>query len=89
VKIPRLIAFLSKLNAATGLLTFLRDTQKLVTSGRYERIRATSAVNRNHLEKIQLGAHIHDLRALEDERARLMEQLKDLQEPRAVEIELA
>ncbi len=89
VKIPRLIAFLSKLNAPTGLLTFLRDTQKLVTSGRYERIRATSAVNRNHLEKIQQGAHIDDLRALEDERARLMEQLKDLQEPRAVEIELA
>jgi hypothetical protein len=89
VKIPRLIAFLSKLNAPTGLLTFLRDTQKLVTSGRYERIRATSAVNRNHLEKIQQGAHIDDLRALEDERARLMEQLEDLQEPRAVEIELA
>lgn len=88
VKIPRLIAFLSKLNAPTDLLTFLRKTQKLVTSGRYERIRATSAVNREHLEKIQQGAHIDDLRALEDERARLMKQLKDLQEPRAVEIEL-
>jgi hypothetical protein len=89
VKIRRLIPFLSKLNAPTGLLTFLRETQKLVTSGRYERIRATSAVNRDHLEKIQQGAHIGDLRALEDERARLMKQLKDLQEPRAVEIELA
>jgi len=89
VKIRRLIPFLSKLNAPTGLLTFLRETQKLVTSGRYERIRATSAVNREHLEKIQRGAHVDDLRALEDERARLMMQLKDLQEPRAVEIELA
>ncbi|MGB9371976.1 MAG: hypothetical protein WCB79_08625 [Halobacteriota archaeon] len=89
VKIRRLIPFLSKLNAPTGLLTFLRETQKLVTSGRYERIRATSAVNRDHLEKIQQGAHLGDLRALEDERARLMKQLEDLQEPRAVEIELA
>jgi hypothetical protein len=89
VKIRRLIPFLSKLSAPTGLLTFLRETQKLVTSGRYERIRATSAVNRDHLEKIQQGAHIGDLRALEDERARLMKQLKDLLEPRAVEIELA
>ena len=89
VKIPRLIAFLSKLNAPTGLLTFLRKTKKLVTSGRYERIRATSAVNREHLKKIQQGAHIDDLRALEDERARLMKQLNDLEEPRAVEIELA
>ena len=88
VKIRRLIPFLSKLNAPTGLLTFLRETQKLVTSGRYERIRATSAVNRDHLEKIQQGAHLGDLRALEDERARLMKQLEDLQEPRAVEIEL-
>jgi len=89
VKIRRLIPFLSKLNAPTGLLTFLRETQKLVTSGRYERIRATSAVNRDHLEKIQQGAHLGDLRALEDERARLTKQLEDLQEPRAVEIELA
>lgn len=89
VKIRRLIPFLSKLNAPTGLLTFLRDTQKLVTSGRYERIRATSVVNRDHLEKIQQGAHLGDLRALEDERARLTKQLEDLQEPRAVEIELA
>jgi hypothetical protein len=89
VKIRRLIPFLSKLNAPTGLLTFLRDTQKLVTGGRYERIRATSAVNRDHLEKIQQGAHLGDLRALEDERARLTKQLEDLQEPRAVEIELA
>jgi len=89
VKIRRLIPFLSKLNAPTGLLTFLRETQKLVTSGGYERIRATSAVNRDHLEKIQQGAHLGDLRALEDERARLTKQLEDLQEPRAVEIELA
>jgi hypothetical protein len=89
VKIRRLIAFLSKLHAPTGLLTFLRQTQKLVTSGRYERIRATSAVNREHLEKIQQGAHLEDLRTLEDERARLMQQLKDLQEPRAVEVGLA
>jgi hypothetical protein len=89
VKIRRLIPFLSKLNAPTGLLTFLRQTQKLVTSGRYERIRATSAVNRDHIEKIQQGAHLGDLRALEDERSRLMKQLEDLQEPRAVEIELA
>jgi hypothetical protein len=89
VKIRRLIPFLSKLNAPTGLLTFLRETQKLVTSGQYERIRATSAVNRDHLEKIQQGAHLGDLRALEDERARLTKQLEDLQEPRAVEIELA
>jgi hypothetical protein len=89
VKIRRLIPFLSKLNAPTGLLTFLRETQKLVTSGRYERIRATSAVNRDHLEKMKQGAHIGDLRALEDEHARLMKQLKDLQEPRVVEIELA
>jgi hypothetical protein len=89
VKIRRLIPFLSKLNAPTGLLTFLRETQKLVTSGRYERVRATSAVNRDHLEKIQQGAHLGDLRALEDERARLTKQLEDLQEPRAVEIELA
>ena len=89
VKIPRLIAFLSKLNAPTGLLTFLRKTKKLVTSGRYETIRATSAVNWEHLETIQHGAHIDGLRALEDERARLMQQLKDLQEPRVVEIELA
>ena len=59
-----------------------------MTSGRYERIRAASAVNREHLEKIQQGANIDDLRALEDERTRLMKQLKDLQEPRAVEIEL-
>ncbi|HYC19312.1 MAG TPA: hypothetical protein VEF35_01665 [Candidatus Bathyarchaeia archaeon] len=88
VKIRRLIPFLSKLNAPPGLLTFLRETQKLVTSGRYERIRATSAVNRDHLEKIQQGAHLGDLRALEDERERLMKQLEHLQEPRAVETEL-
>jgi hypothetical protein len=89
VKIRRLITFLSKLNAPPTLLTFLRETRKLVTSGRYETIRAARTVNREHLEKAQQGSHVDDLRGLEEERGRLMQQLKDLQEPRAVETELA
>jgi len=89
VKIPRIIAFLSKLGAATNLLTFLRETQKLVTSGHYERTRAASLVDREHLEKVQQGTHIADLEALQDERAILVKELKELQNPRAVELELA
>ncbi len=89
VKIPRIIAFLSKLGAATNLLTFLRETQKLVTSGRYERIRVASLVDREHLEKVQKGTHIADLEALQDERAIVVKKLKELQNPRTVELELA
>ena len=89
VKIKRLIPFLSKLNAPPTLLTFLRETQKLVTSGQYERIRMTNGVNREHLEKIQRGAHKEDLSALEDERAHLITQLENLQDPRSVEDGLA
>ncbi len=89
VKIPRIIAFLSKLGAATNLLTSLRDIQKLVTSGDYERIRATSLVNREHLEKVQQKTHVTDLDALQEERAILVKELKELQNPRAVELNLA
>ena len=89
VKIPRIIAFLSKLGAATDLLTSLRETQKLVTSGRYEKIRATTVVNREHLEKVQQGTHIADLEALQDERAILVKEIEELQNPRDVELELA
>lgn len=89
VKIPRIIAFLSKLGAATNLLTSLRETQKLVTSGHYERMRAASLVDREHLEKVQQGTHIADLEALQDERAILVKELKELQNPRAIELELA
>ena len=89
VKIPRIIAFLSKLGAATNLLTSLRETQKLVTSGHYEKIRATTLVDREHLEKVQKGTHMADLEALQDERAILVKELKELQNPRAVELELA
>jgi hypothetical protein len=89
VKIPRIIAFLSKLGAATNLLTSLREIQKLVTSGDYERIRATTLVNREHLEKVQQKTHIADLDALQDERAILVKELQELQNPRAVELKLA
>ena len=89
VKIPRIIAFLSKLGAATDLLTSLREMQKLVTSGRYEKIRATTVVNREHLEKVQQGTHIADLEALQDERAILVKEIEELQNPRAVELDLA
>ena len=89
VKIPRIIAFLSKLGAATDLLKSLREMQKLVTSGRYEKIRATTVVNREHLEKVQQGTHIADLEALQDERAILVKEIEELQNPRAVELELA
>jgi hypothetical protein len=89
VKIPRIIAFLSKLSATINLLTSLREIQKLVTSGDYEKIRATTLVNRKHLEKVQQKAHIADLDALQDERASLVEELKGLQNPRAVELTLA
>lgn len=89
VKIPRIIAFLSKLSATINLLTSLREIQKLVTSGDYEKIRATILVNRKHLEKVQQKAHISDLDALQDERASLVEELKGLQNPRAVELTLA
>lgn len=89
VKIPRIIAFLSKLNAATNLLTSLREIQKLVTSGDYERIRATTLVNREHLEKVQQKTHIADLDAMQDEHAILVKELKELQNPRIVELTLA
>ncbi|MGZ7127238.1 MAG: DUF7118 family protein [Halobacteriota archaeon] len=89
VKIPRTVAFLSKLGAATNLLTSLRETQKLVTSGHYEKIRATTLVNREHLEKVQHGTYVANLEALQDERAILVKELKELQNPRAVELELA
>jgi hypothetical protein len=89
VKIPRIIAFLSKLGAVTSLLTSLREIQKLVTSGDYERIRATTMVNREHLERVQQKTHITDLNALQDERAALVKELKELQNPRAVELTLA
>ncbi|MGZ4880231.1 MAG: DUF7118 family protein [Halobacteriota archaeon] len=89
LKIPRIIAFLSKLSATTNLLTFLREIQKLATSGDYERIRATTLVNRKHLEKVQKKAHIADLEALQDEQASLVKELKGLQNPKAVELNLA
>jgi hypothetical protein len=89
VKIPRIVAFLSKLGAATNLLTSLREIQRLVSSGDYERIRATTLVNREHLEKVQQKTHITDLDALQDEHATLVKELKELQNPRAVEITLA
>jgi len=89
VKIPRIVAFLSKLGAATNLLTSLREIQRLVSSGDYERIRATTLVNREHLEKVQQKTHIPDLDALQDEHATLVKELKELQNPRAVEITLA
>lgn len=89
VKIPRIIAFLSKLGAVTDLLTSLRKMQKLVTSGRYEKIRATTVVNREHLEKVQQGTHIVDLEALQEERAILVKEIEGLQNPRAVELDLA
>ena len=89
VKIPRMITFLSKLGAPTEMLTFLRDMQKLVTCGRYETIRATTTVNRKHVEKLQRGMHVDDLKALQDEHVLLTKKLKELQEPRAVELRLA
>ena len=89
VKIPRIVAFLSKLGAATNLLTSLREIQRLVSSGDYERIRATTLVNREHLEKVQQKTHITDLDALQDEHATLVKELKELQNPRAVELTLA
>ena len=89
VKIPRIVAFLSKLGAATNLLTSLREIQRLVSSGYYERIRATTLVNREHLEKVQQKTHITDLDALKDEHAALVKELKELQNPRAVELTLA
>ncbi|MGZ4919208.1 MAG: DUF7118 family protein [Halobacteriota archaeon] len=86
LRIPRLIAFLSNRGAPAEMITFLRDMQRLVTSGRYERIRATTTVNRDHLEQIQRGAHVHDLAALNEEHARLAEELKQLKEPRELEL---
>jgi hypothetical protein len=89
VKIPRIVAFLSKLGAATNLLTSLREIQRLVSSGDYERIRAMTLVNREHLEKVQQKTHITDLDALQEEHATLVKELKELQNPRAVELTLA
>ncbi len=86
VKIPRMIAFLSKRDAPTDMITFLRDMQRLVTSGRYDRIRTTTTVNRDHLERIQRGTHVHDLTALNEELARLNGELKQLKEPRELEL---
>ena len=86
VRIPRMIAFLSKRGAPPGMIAFCRDMQRLVRSGRYERIRATTAVNRDHLERIQRGTHAEDLALLGEEHARLSEALAQLKEPRELEL---
>lgn len=86
VRIPRMITFLSKHGAPTDMITSLRTMQQVVISGRYERIRATRTVNRDHLEQIQRGTHVHDLTALNEEHARLAEELKQLKEPRELEL---
>jgi hypothetical protein len=88
-KIPRIVAFLSKLDAPSTLLTFLREMQKLVTSGSYEKIRAASSVKRDHVKKVQQGAHVADLESLQNELEAVREELRELQEPREVERELA
>ncbi len=77
---------LSKHGAPTDMITSLRAMQQVVISGRYERIRATRTVNRDHLEQIQRGTHVHDLTALNEEHARLAEELKQLKEPRELEL---
>ncbi len=86
LRLPRVIAFLSNRGAPTEMITFLRDIQRLATSGRFELIRATTMVNREHLEHIQRGAHVRDLTALNEEHARLAEELKQLKEPRELEL---
>jgi hypothetical protein len=88
-KIPRIIGFLSKLSAPTDLLTVLREVQKLVSSGNYEKIRAAGLIEREHLKAVRQGAHIDELKSLRDTRAILAEMLKELPEPRVVERELA
>ncbi len=86
VRIPRMIAFLSKQGAPPDTITFLRDTQRLVRSGRYERIRATTTVDRDHLAQIQQGTYTQDLTALTEEHARLADELRQLKEPRELEL---
>lgn len=88
-KIPRIIGFLSKLSASVNLLTALREVQKLVSSGHYEKIRAAGLVEREHLKTVQRGAHVDELNTLRNARAILAEKLKELPEPRVVEQELA
>ncbi len=60
--------------------------QRLVRSGRYERIRATTTVNRDHLERLQRGTHVGDLASLSEEHARLSEALEQLKEPRELDL---
>ncbi|MGZ4912956.1 MAG: DUF7118 family protein [Halobacteriota archaeon] len=86
VRIPRMIAFLSKRGAPPDMITFCRDVQRLVRSGRYKRIRATTTVNRDHLEQMQRGTHVDDLASLREDHARLSEALAQLKEPRELEL---
>jgi hypothetical protein len=88
-KIPRIIGFLSKMSAPVDLLTVLREVQKIVSSGRYEKLRAAGLIEREHLRTDQQGAHIDQLNTLRNTGAILAERLKELPEPRLVEQELA
>ncbi len=68
------------------MIEFLRDVQRLVTSGRFEQIHAATTVNRNDLEQMQRGAHTHGLAALSEEHARLAQELEQLKDPRKLEL---
>ncbi len=85
-RLPRIIAFLSNRRAPSAMIEFLRDMQQLVTSGRFEQIYTATRVNRNDLEQMQRGAHVHDLAALNEEHARLAQELKQLKDPRELEL---
>jgi len=88
-KIPRIIGFMSKMRAPVDLLTVLREVQKLVSSGRYEKLRAAGFIEREHLTTVQRGAHIDELNILRNTGAILAEKIKELPDPRVVEQELA
>lgn len=88
-KIPRIVGFLSKMRAPVDLFTVLREVQKLVSSGRYEKLRASGLIKREHLRTVQQGAYIDELNTLRNTATILAEKLKELPEPRVVEQELA
>ncbi len=86
LRLPRIIAFLSNRGAPSEMIEFLRDMQRLVTSGRFERIHTATTVDRNDLEQMQRGDHVQDLAALNEEHARLAQELKQLKDPRELEL---
>jgi hypothetical protein len=87
-KIPRIIGFLSKLRASVDLLTALREVQKFVSSGQYEKVRAAGLIEREHLSTVQQRTHVDELNTLRNTGAILAGKLKELPEPRVVEQDL-